>query len=298
MEGETQGDRGESIEVLNFENGILRASNGEQASWPRLALLGDPVEHSLSPALHGAALQGANLPGQYRCVRVAGEEFEACLRSALKAEAVGLNVTLPHKERALRACHQSSSLAGRVGAANTLVPVPNGWEAHNTDVGGLKDALRLAFPGRPWRGECVVVGAGGAARAAVVALFELSAQRVRVFARRVERAGWAASFGASAEDLRTAALDSATLLIQATPLGLLPEDPSPLDPGRIPDGCALMDLCYGATPSALLRAHRTRGPVADGREMLCAQAARSFRLWFPAAQPEEFIRRACPKSPL
>lgn len=287
-------DRSAGPEPLNFGNGVLKGPDGRERSWPLLALLGEPIAHSLSPVLHQAALKGAKIAGNYRCVRVSSAEFASCLRAAEVARVAGLNVTLPHKQLALRMSLRHSAMAARVGSANTLVPLAEGWEAHNTDVGGLQDALAQHFPGRDWLRECAIVGAGGAARAAVVALQELKAARVRVLARSLARATWAESLGASVEELATASLSSISLLIQATPLGLHPEDPSPIDPRALSAGCALMDLCYGPVPSRLLRAHQSKGPVADGRSMLRAQAQRAFRLWFPDSQPEAFMQSALP----
>jgi shikimate dehydrogenase len=287
-------DRPASPEALLFAKGALWGPDESERSWPLLALLGDPVAHSLSPLLHEAALSAAKIEGSYRCVRVSATDLSICLDAARAASVAGLNVTLPHKERALQLCAKQSPLAARVGAANTLVPLSEGWEAHNTDVGGLQDALRQQFAQQEWSRECAIVGAGGAARAAVVALQELGATRIRVLARDLARASWVERLGVSVEALADAPLQSLSLLIQATPLGLLPQDPSPIDPQRLPAGCALMDLCYGAAPSRLLRAHRGRGPVADGRSMLCAQAQRAFRLWFPGSRPEASMLNALP----
>ncbi|HKI84098.1 MAG TPA: hypothetical protein VKA63_07170 [Candidatus Krumholzibacteria bacterium] len=287
-------DRGALPAPLSFAGGVLKESDGRERTWPLLALLGDPVAHSLSPALHEAALRGEKIEGHYRCVRVSAADFPSCLAAASAARVAGLNVTLPHKELALQMSSRHSALAVRVGAANTLVRFAGGWEAHNTDVGGLQDALLRHFPGRAWLRECAIVGAGGAARAALIALQELEATRVRVLARAPARAGWAKSFGASVEELATATLDSLSLLIQATPLGLDPEDLSPVDPRALPAGCAVMDLCYGPAPSRLLLAHESKGPVADGRSMLRAQAQRSFRLWFPDSRPEAFMQEVLP----
>jgi len=291
-------NRAPAPEPLSFMNGILQGPDGRERGWPLLALLGDPVAHSLSPVLHEAALQSMKIAGNYRCVRVSSAEFARCLSAARAAKVAGLNVTLPHKELALKMSSRRSSRAARVGAANTLVPLADGWEAHNTDVGGLQEALLEHFPGRGWLRECAIIGAGGAARAAVVALQELKATRVRVLARSLARAAWAESLGASVEELATASLHSLTLLIQATPLGLHPADPSPIDPRELSAGCAVMDLCYGPSPSRLLRAHQSKGLVADGRSMLRAQAQRAFRLWFPDSHPEAFMQHALPPSSL
>lgn len=287
-------DRPASPEPLRFANGALLGPDESERPWPLLALLGDPVAHSLSPLLHDAALSAAKIAGSYRCIRVSAADFPSCLDVARAARVAGLNVTVPHKELALQLCARRSPLAERVGAANTLVPSSTGWEAHNTDVGGLQDALREQFTRQGWLRECAIVGAGGAARAAVVALQELGATRIRVLARNLERARWADPLGASVERLADAPLESLSLLVQATPLGLLPQDPSPIDPQRLPTGCALMDLCYGAVPSRLLRDYLGKGPVADGRSMLRAQAQRAFRLWFPGSRPEASMLSALP----
>ncbi len=183
--------------------------------------------------------------------------------------------------------------AREVGAANTLVRQPEeGWKACNTDVAGFTDALQERFPHRPWRGVCVVVGAGGAARAVVTALLRLGAEELRVAARDSRRAEWARARGIAVEEMGRVSLERCSLLVQATPVGWHPDDPSPVEVSALPEGCAVMDLNYPPTPSRLLRSHAPSGPVADGRAMLLAQAVRSFRLWFPGTDPAWAMRRA------
>ncbi len=283
-------------EPLLYRDEELRTREGQAAAWPRLALLGERLEHSLSPLLHEAALCELGLPGSYRAIEVEGAELAGCLQAARRGKVVGLNLTFPHKRPALDAAVAVGPTSEETGAANTLVATRRGWEAHNTDVGGLVDALRECFLDAPWRGECVVVGAGGAARAAVAALGRLGCARVRILARHPERAQWARVQGAEVESLAGASLERCSLLLQATPLGLSPDDPSPVDPAALPAGCSVMDLTYGLRPSRLLRAHEGRGPVADGRWMLLSQAIRAFRLWFPGHDPASAMRRALEKA--
>lgn len=276
--------------VLEFRGGELLEAGGAPASWPSLALLGHPVAHSESPRLHQAALQTLGLEGDYRAVELRPEDLGAAVREARRAGCVGLQLTLPHKREVLAFCGERSAAVLRLGAANTLCSTERGWAAHNTDLPGLVRALRRVFPGEPWRGPCAVVGAGGAARACLAALEDLGSGPRRVLARSPERATWVGEWGTRVEALDSAELGELRLLLQATPLGLHATDPSPVDPRGLSEGCAVMDLCYGREPSRLLREHRGRGPVADGREMLLAQAELAFQLWFPGHDPHDPMR--------
>jgi shikimate dehydrogenase len=268
----------------------LRSPDGSRAEWPTLALLGDPVAHSSSPAIHERALRALGIPASYRAVQISAQELGVGIEASWHAGARGLQLTLPHKRAVLEYCAAQSAEVARLGAANTLRRTPGGWEAHNTDLPGLVRALRESFPEEPWKGECAVVGAGGAARACLAALEELGSGRCRVFARDPGRALWVEEFGALPLPLADAELEDLDLLLQATPLGLEPEDPSPIDPSRLRLGCAVMDLCYGDSPPRLLREHAPRGPVADGRAMLMAQAEIAFGIWFPGEDAHECFR--------
>ncbi len=278
--------------VLSFATGRLTEAGGAEAPWPSLALLGHPVAHSLSPRMHEAALRGLGLEGSYRAIELAPAELGSFVAAAERHGMQGFQLTVPHKETVLEHCTARSPEVERLGAANTLRRIEEGWEAHNTDLPGLVSALRASFPAVSWGGPCAIVGAGGAARACLAALEDLDAGPRRILARDLGHAAWAEERGAELMTLEDATLDDIGLLLQATPLGLHASDPSPIDPSRLPEGCAVMDLCYGEQLPRLLREHQGRGPVADGRAMLLAQAELAFRLWFPGGEPAPYLRAA------
>ena len=158
--------------VLRFDGARLADDRDRAVDWPALAVLGDPVAHSLSPRLHAAALAARGFEHEYRAVHVAAEALGAALDAMAASSVIGCNLTVPHKEAALDACAYVSDEAREIGATNTLVRREGAWRAHNTDARGLALALQS------WQGRALasylkrtaVIGAGGAARAAVVCL--------------------------------------------------------------------------------------------------------------------------------
>ncbi len=149
---------------------------------PLAGVIGDPVEHSLSPRLHGYWLKTMNLPGYYIPMRVAPEDLETTVRAMPKMGFVGANVTIPHKEAALEIADLVTDRAALIGAANTLIFRKDGKiHADNTDGYGFIQNLRQGAPGwNPKAGHTVVFGAGGAARAILTALIEVGVDDIRM----------------------------------------------------------------------------------------------------------------------
>lgn len=273
------------MEGARFEGGRLLDGRGDPSPWPELAVLGDPVVHSLSPRLHNAALAARGIQARYAAIRVAATDLPAALAAARAARVRGLNITVPHKELALESVERRTEEVERIGAANTLVLRQGEWTAHNTDARGLAMALERdlgsALGGRLSR--CLVLGAGGAARAAVAALEGLGARAIEVAARDPDRARWAERFGARAIPFARIDPGRPTLVVNCTPLGLHEEDPSPVDAALLDPGAYVLDLTYGTHRPALLAAFVGRGQ--DGRAMLVAQAALAFSVWYGALPP-------------
>lgn len=261
-----------------------------------LAVLGDQrVAKSLSPVMHNAALKARGLAGHYLALAVHPQDVGAAVAGLKALGFAGANVTVPHKQAVVPHLDSLSDLARRLNAVNTIVVREGLLEGHNTDVGGFLSALEQA--GCPPRGlSALVVGAGGAARAVVLALLQAGA-RVRVAGRRLAQAqDLCRDLGGQALSLDglPSALGQADLLVNASAVSAPGESPemaallAGLAPGA---GCRLVaDLNYGR-PHNFWRDLAGRGgvPFLDGLPMLAAQAALSFNLWTgQAASAQEF----------
>ena len=233
--------------------------------------------HSFSPFMHNAALCAAGIDGVYVPLRAGDFDDFTTFAGALGFE--GASVTIPYKGDALRAAVRADDLTRTVGAANTIRKCDGGWEATNTDVGGFLEPLEAAN-GAPLTGlRAAVLGAGGAARAVVVAL-QSRGVAVTVHARRRERAReLAQALGANVGEWPPPA-GSWDLLVNCTPLGGVgASEVAPLPRDRI-TGRFVYDLTYGVKESALLRDARAVGcQTLDGLPMLIAQAERQFEWW-------------------
>lgn len=260
-----------------------------------LGVTGWPVEHSLSPAMHNAALCAAGLDYVYLAFPVAPEAFESAMRGLAKAGAVGINCTIPHKDAALRLCDEITEDARIARAVNTLHFRPGGIFGANTDVEGFVESLRqdagFDFPGK----NVVLFGAGGAGRAIALGILRAGTARLTLINRTVEKAEALAAELQPLFPAQTiavlphesdhagfiAALESADLIANSTSLGLKETDPPPCDPSAIATGAVVFDAAYTARRStAWLRAAAARGlKTLDGMGMLVRQGAASFRIW-------------------
>jgi shikimate dehydrogenase len=252
----------------------------------RLVLLGDPVAHSRSPAMQTAALAAAGIRGRYEARRVdqAGL-YRAC--AEIRSGALrGANVTMPHKRLAAAAADRLSPEALRCGAVNTLVGEGTEAVGYNTDIGGLR--LAWAWAGLPAGAPVLVLGCGGAAAAALVAL---EGRALSISTRRPGAgAGLAASVGVEAEEVAWGRSLPGAVVVNATPLGA---EGSALPPGVLEGACGLYDLPYGEAPTPTVASARGRGlPVADGLDHLVAQGSLSFLLWTGREAPLQAMRRA------
>ncbi len=266
----------------------------------RLAVLGQPISHSRSPAMHNAALAELGLAGEwsYEAIEVAPPDFEALLRRLAAEGFVGANVTVPHKVAALELADHASDAARAIGAANTLSFAPGRIAAENTDARGFLDSLPAAPAGK----HALVLGAGGSARAVVWALVTEGAE-VSIWNRTPERAErLAAELGASAlpagdERLATGAFN---LVVNTTTVGMGAPGEGPADLKSLPvradslgETHQLVDLAYGPAETELAKVARAHGAtVVDGLEVLVRQGAASLRIWTGQDPPIETMRRA------
>lgn len=248
---------------------------------------GQPIAHSLSPLIHGTWIEALGLDARYEAFAPADEAgFEALVQDIRRGRLRGLNVTAPFKERALALADEASETARICGSANLLVLGDKGLRADSTDGEGFLAALAEQTPGLDLRDRPVLVlGAGGAARAAVAALVKAGA-RVSVANRTRARAeALAAELGAFTAGPE--ALEEALLVVNA--LSVAPD----IDVSALPDNAILMDMTYRPLATAFLAAGEARGlAIVDGLAMLVGQARPSFRALFGVEPPPVDVRAA------
>lgn len=254
------------------------------------AVIGDPVEHSLSPAIHNAAFEALGIDWTYVALRVGSADLASAVAGVRALGVAGLSVTMPHKAAVISLLGRLSSTAQTVGAVNCVTREGAELVGHNTDGEGLVDCLREAGfdpSGRP----CLVLGAGGAGRAAAHALGVAGAAEVGVWARRLEKAAAAAALAGPAGRTTEADAGSYDLVVNATALGMRGSDLAPVPEESIRAGQTVVDLAYAAGRTRLLQAADAVGALAiSGTGPLLHQAARAFELWTGQAAPLETMR--------
>jgi shikimate dehydrogenase len=264
---------------------------------PFAAIVGWPVEHSRSPALHGFWLRQHGIDGHYgrlpvEPTRPALEALVAFLRRTPNAR--GCNLTLPHKIEIMPLLDRIHPEAARIGAVNTVIKRPDGaLEGRNSDSFGFLAALKDGAP--HWKaadGPVVVLGAGGAARAVVASLVDAGVPELRLI-NRTQSAAVALGLAFTPDDgrqiaierwdERAAMLDGATLLVNTTSLGMKGQPPLDLDLDRLPRTAVVDDIVYVPLETSLLAAARARGNhCIDGLGMLLHQGRLGFEAWFGA----------------
>jgi shikimate dehydrogenase len=265
-------------------------------------LIGRPVAHSLSPAMHNAAFAKLGLPHRYELKETADDQLGATLDRMRQGDVLGANVTIPHKEAVLKLVDEATDEARRIGAVNTVMVRGGRLIGDNTDRIGFHDALASAGILQISNKDVLVLGAGGAARACVLEL--QSGNDVLVANRSVERAARlvASMPQEKAGELRAIGWDEARqltwidALVNATPLGMGGEDALEgfaFDP--LPAIIADLVPVVGETPLVRRAREAQHVRVMDGLLMLLHQAARSFELWTGVPVPLEVMREALPR---
>lgn len=265
---------------------------------PLAGVIGAPVGHSRSPRLHGTWLRDYGIAGHYVPLHVEADDLARVLQVMPAMGFVGANVTIPHKEAALALADEVTDMAARIGAANTLTFANGRIHADNTDGYGFIANLHHGAPDwQPQAGAALVLGAGGAARAVIVALQDAGVREIRLTNRTRARAeDLAAEFGCAVQDwdARTEGLDDLGLLVNTTALGMDGQAALEMPLRGLPDAALVTDIVYTPLETPLLREARTRGLQAvDGLGMLLHQAVPGFERWF-GTRPEvtEALRAA------
>jgi shikimate dehydrogenase len=264
------------------------------------AVIGFPVRHSVSPAMHNAAFAELGLDWIYVACEVAPGDVEAAFAGARALGLGGLSVTIPHKAAALAAVDEATDAARAIGAVNTVVPAGAGrLRGDNTDGAGF--LASLADEGfDPAGRECAVIGAGGAARAVVHALAGAGAGAVVVINRTQARAEAVATLAGAGGRVGTAAdVSHADLVVNATPVGMAGAGAGglPFDADLLSEGQLFVDLVPNPATTPLMRAARERGArVAGGLGMLVHQGALAFEQWTGRPAPVEVMRAAAQRA--
>ncbi len=258
----------------------------------RLAgIMGWPIAHSRSPALHNFWLDEHGIDGVYVPLPVRPEQLAQALRALPALGFRGCNLTLPHKQRALSIVDRVDPPARRVGAINTVIVAADGsLEGRNTDVYGFRESLRDSVPDwNPAAGPASVLGAGGAARAVVAALIEAGVGEIRVANRTEGHAeGMAEDLAVAPSRIsihpwkaRDGVLQDAGLLVNTTSLGMIGQPELAIDLAQLPLSAVVVDIVYVPIETALLAAARRRGHrTVDGLGMLLHQGRPGFEAWF------------------
>jgi shikimate dehydrogenase len=263
-----------------------------------LAVVGDPVGHSLSPAMHNAAIAALGLDAAYLALRASRETLEPLARGLVSAGGA-LNVTVPFKRAAADLLDVPSDLVRRTGACNTIWGEYGALAGENTDVAAVAAQASALTRGQSVR-RAIVLGTGGSARAAAVAIADAwpgadVAVASRDAGRGAEFVTWAKGAGVGCRVWGAEEAAPTDLVVNATPLGLGAGDALPIEPALLERlrPAALLDLVYAPGETKLVRAARGLGiSAADGRGVLVAQGGASFERFFGVPAPAEIMRAA------
>lgn len=284
----------EVLHVSNLSEGAF-AERSENSKPPLFAVFGKPIGHSLSPLMQNAVLAkvaktNAALDGaKYFAFEVEPEKLAETLDVFWRKNFVGINLTIPHKEIAMRVVNDFDASAKNAKACNTLLRTPRGWKGFNTDGFGVSAAVEHAFGRGFANADAVLLGAGGAARGAAAAIIAAGCKSLLVANRNPERLKKFAddlsmeNFGIKTASLAgiEAKIPPRAIVVNATSVGLNADDNPVVDFSKIPPDCAFLDMPYrrdGETPSVL--AARANGiPAENGLAMLAWQGAKSLSIW-------------------
>lgn len=273
-----------------------------------LGVIGHPVEHSLSPVMHNAAIAQLGLDYVYLPFPIEPENLEAAIAGFAAVGVVGFSVTIPHKQAIMPLLAEITPIAQAIGAVNTVSRQNHQWIGTNTDIEGFIAPLQTTYH-QDWSQKvAVILGNGGAARAVVAGCHQLSFAKIHVVGRNLQkltefRRSWDNS--PIAENLQVHTWEElakliphANLLVNTTPIGMYPKvDESPLSAEEIknlPDGAIAYDLIYIPKPTQFLQLAQKQGAIAiDGLEMLVQQGVAALKIWLQQEiVPQDVMRQA------
>ncbi|MGL5941314.1 MAG: shikimate dehydrogenase [Waterburya sp.] len=272
-----------------------------------LGIIGDPVEHSLSPLMHNAAIANLGLDYVYVPFPVKEVDLEKAIAGFSAIELVGFNITIPHKQTIIPFLTEISADAANIGAVNTVWRTASGWQGTNTDAEGFVAPLRSIS--RNWSLITpVVLGIGGAARAVIAGLVNLGCSEIHVVGRNPDKL---ARFYQSWQDAPmissllkihswdnlSSLIPAADLLVNTTPVGMYPKiDASPVDAvlmSRLKTQAIAYDLIYTPNPTQFLKLAQAQGAITiDGLEMLLQQGVAALEIWLQQPVPVEIMRNS------
>ncbi|MDQ8179909.1 shikimate dehydrogenase [Pelagicoccus sp. SDUM812005] len=275
-----------------------------------LAVLGQPVRHSISPQMHNAAIAqlATSQPelAQWRYFRfeIQPEQLLEALPIFHSKGFAGLNLTVPHKEIAFPAVASIDPAAQPIGAVNTLKRQETGYAGYNTDGYGLAQGIKIQLDREIAGSDFILLGAGGAARAAAIQALQSGCASLTIVNRNQDRlqqliselAPIASAANIPLQALAPNAIDSLpqnALLVNATSLGLKPEDPTPIPESKIPQNATCFDMIYNPPTTALMKAVvASGGQAGNGLAMLVHQGAKSLSIWTGAEAPADIMQAA------
>lgn len=271
-----------------------------------LGVIGHPIEHSLSPIMHNAAIAHLGADYVYLPFPIPPDKLKQAVEGFRAIGLCGFNVTIPHKQAIMPLLTDLSDIARAVGAVNTIWRTEQGWSGTNTDVEGFLAPLK-SHP-QDWNTtNAVILGNGGAARAVVAGCAQLGCAQVQVVGRNPQKlqaflaswqhASWSVNLSVHEWDALPNLIPTATLLVNTTPIGMAPHsEASPLNPAeldKIAPGTIAYDLIYTPRPTQFLHQAKARGAViVDGLEMLVQQGAAALQRWLQQPAPVDVMRRS------
>ncbi|UCD35550.1 MAG: shikimate dehydrogenase [Nitrospiraceae bacterium] len=256
-------------------------------------IFGYPIEHTLSPAMHNAAFASLGIDACYVAFRVAPPDLPAAVQAIRSLNMLGVNITVPHKEQVIPLLDEVNEEASFIGAVNTVTSAEGVLTGYNTDGRGFMRSLEedgVDVTGK----NVLMIGAGGASRAvsyylvkagAALSLYDVNAPRANKLATDLCKVGTGVSLLGHAEEAV-----KADIIINATPLGLKPGDPLPVNPGILTSTMVICDLVYRKT-DLLREGDRIGAKTVDGSGMLLWQGALAFELWTGVRPPVDVMRK-------